>query len=191
MTRERRVIDLDDPQQVADHYEAETSCSNCQHAGTVYIPKGVLISGAECPNCGCRTLERLNPQGRKLSDGVQRQISVRQPKEQHVLAGGSPIFGALEQLIREITPDSRKEWDRLPLLPQIRQEQSSGSLEAISRAQVTQTVTAHNGPPGGSIVSISSGPAPDLSQDWGAGRYGGRITGDVGTSIADDLEDGK
>ena len=47
-----------------DFYTVEVRCSNCGHRCDLRIGKGFEVpapgfEGSECPNCGCRTLEKV------------------------------------------------------------------------------------------------------------------------------------
>ena len=51
---------------MTDTYQANVMCTNCRKANTIDIPKGEeieqFIDEAECPNCGCSTLYKRDPQ---------------------------------------------------------------------------------------------------------------------------------
>ena len=80
--RELRPIDFgegrhDDgppsPPGPAPIYTLVCVCSNCERLGEVEIPRGVRVDHAECPNCGCATIERavteedfVTPTGRRI-----------------------------------------------------------------------------------------------------------------------------
>ena len=42
-------------------YKQKILCTNCGFRKEIDIPKGVKVEGAECPNCGNKTLERDEP----------------------------------------------------------------------------------------------------------------------------------
>lgn len=49
-------------------YAVQMWCSNCGWASEIKFPRGTLVkNGAECPLCGCPTLERLKWQPRPIS----------------------------------------------------------------------------------------------------------------------------
>lgn len=43
---------------MGDTYTVSVACSNCGWRGSIEIPKGQLIEGKTCPNCGCYELEK-------------------------------------------------------------------------------------------------------------------------------------
>lgn len=56
MSREQRAIDLGD---TVKTYVAQVKCENCDYAGEAAIPKGTIVSGGECPRCGCVSLRKI------------------------------------------------------------------------------------------------------------------------------------
>lgn len=74
MERER-VIQLDSGP--SETYIGQACCANCDYAGAVNIPKGVLIGDGTCPNCGCKKLTKLVL---KLTDFIATDVPhVSQP----------------------------------------------------------------------------------------------------------------
>lgn len=63
--RQDRVIDIQGsesaPQPAVATYSIEVACNNCNYRGETQIPKGTLVGGSPCPNCGCQTVVKSLP----------------------------------------------------------------------------------------------------------------------------------
>lgn len=52
--------EVDGCMDMSDHYHLYADCRNCGFHDKVWIKKGEMVSGAECPVCGCSTLLRVS-----------------------------------------------------------------------------------------------------------------------------------
>ena len=50
------------PPKTSGTYSIRVECSNCDHQGTLELPKGHAADGKhKCPNCGCETAVKATP----------------------------------------------------------------------------------------------------------------------------------